>query len=198
MTKTSVLRYAAIGMASLSLAGFAAASTVTLGTTGPSSLNKVHLNDSNKVSSFNYNGVGATNVSSQGAGTGYVYANDNTTVGPGTSGSGSSSNDNGTQNTVSVDNSSSNAALGALAGMSPADDTVSLDTTGPSSKNEVNIDHKNSFKSTNINSVGLTNVSTQNASTGNVTATDNTTVGGLKSGDSSNSNTTINSVDIHN
>jgi hypothetical protein len=184
-------------MASLSLAGFAAASTVTLGTTGPNSLNKVHLNDTNKVTFKNNNGVGLANISSQGAGTGYVYANDNTTVGPGTSGSGDSSNDNGTQNTVSIDNSS-NAALGALAGMSPADDTVSLDTTGPQSNNQVNIDHKNSFKSINNNAVEVENVSSQNASTGNVTATDNTTVGGLKSGDSSNSNTTINSVDIHN
>ena len=198
MTKTSVLRYAAIGMASLSLAGFAAASTVTLGTTGPNSLNKVHLNSSNSVSSFNYNGVGLGNASSQGAGTGYVYANDNTTVGPGQSGSGDSSNTNGTQNTVTVDNSASNAALGALAAMAPADDTVSLDTTGPQSNNQVNIDHKNTVSSTNINNVGVENLSEQNASTGNVTATDNTTVGGLKSGDSSNSNPTINSVDIHN
>jgi hypothetical protein len=193
--KASVLRYAAIGMASLSLAGFAAASTVTLGTTGPYSHNKVNLTDKNHVSSFNYNGVGATNVSSQGAGTGYVYANDNTTVG-GPNASGDSSNDNGTQTTVTLHNSS--PALAGLVGMDPADDTVSLDTTGPHSQNNVNIKHENKVDSTNINNVGVTNVSTQNASTGNVTATDNTTVGGLKSGDSSNSNTTINSVDISN
>jgi hypothetical protein len=39
MKKASVLRYAAIGMASLSLAGFAAASTVDFTTTGPDSNN---------------------------------------------------------------------------------------------------------------------------------------------------------------
>lgn len=194
MTKTSVLRYAAIGMASLSLAGFAAASTVTLGTTGPYSVNHVKLHNSNTLSSANLNAVGATNVSTQGTGTGYVYANDNTTAG--SAESGSSSNDNGTQTTVGVHNTPL-AGLDALS-FAPADDTVTLDTTGPHSTNQVDISHKNTVTSTNDNEIGVTNVSTQNASTGNVTATDNTTVGGLKSGDASNSNTTINSVDVSN
>ena len=37
MIKTTMLRYAAVGMASVSMVGFAAASTVTLDTTGADS-----------------------------------------------------------------------------------------------------------------------------------------------------------------
>src|SRR6516164_50545 len=136
--KVSVLRYAAIGMATLSLAGFAAASTVSLGTTGPSSHNNVNLDNSNKVTTTNHNGIGVGNLSAQDSSTGKVDANNNTSV-SGDLKSGSANNSNSADTTVTVDNSASGMGAGS---MSFPDDSVTMDTTGPNSKNEVNISNK--------------------------------------------------------
>src|SRR5882757_1716648 len=120
MIKTSVLRYAAIGLASVSLAGFAAASTGTIvGPTGPQSNNNIKLHNSVKTTSFNLNGTGVANVSGQGAASGGVTEADNTTVSGG--GSGAAGNNNTTTTMVTNTNGGSNPILGALTSMDPAD-----------------------------------------------------------------------------
>ena len=86
----------------------------------------------------------------------------------------------------------------ALAGGVALASDVSLDTTGPQSLQDVKIQNSNEFQSTNLNFTNVLNSNDQQASTGNVTADDNTTVGGLSSGNASNSNSTANTISINN
>jgi hypothetical protein len=195
--KASVLRYAAIGMATLSLAGFAAASTVSIGTTGPDSDNHVSLHNSQKLRVNNLNAVGVTNFNAQSADTGDVHAAKNTEV-SGANGSGDASNSNATNTSVSLNNSSSSALLGALASGPVPDDHVTLNLTGPDSDNTVHISNTQSLKLNNNNLVNVENVNLQSATSGDVSAFKNTSVGGLSSGDAHNSNTTTTSVTISN
>jgi len=200
MIKTNILRYAAIGMVSVGLAGAAAASTVSFdgATTGPDSSAKVNLTNTVKHTTNNLNGVGVANLSSQGAGSGDVNAAKNTEVG-GANGSGDAKNTNDTNTNVVITNGGGGAAASALAGMG-AGDTVSFDNavTGPDSKVNVSVKNTETTKVNNTNIVQVENVNEQTAVSGNVSAYKNTKVGGLTSGDASNTNHTVNSVVIGN
>ena len=193
--KVSVLRYAAIGMATLSMAGFAAASSVDVNHTGPDSNNRVLLHNSLSESLRNNNRVGVGNVNFQGANSGDVQANSNTSV-EGGANSGDASNGNSAVTHVTVDNSGSGFGLGSLS--APSSD-VTVSTTGPDSNNEVNISNKAKLSQTNNNSVEVLNLSFQGASSGDVQANHNTTVsGGVSSGDASNTNSSTTTVDVSN
>jgi hypothetical protein len=201
MIKTSVLRYAAIGMATMSLAGFAAASTVSLdhATTGPDSHVRVNLNNRTHNSVYNTNAVGVGNFNAQEASTGDVDAKKNTTVG-GPNRSGDATNDNNTDTLVTVTNGGV-TGFASLAGAGlGAGDKVSLDNavTGPDSKVDVKINNSLSNKVENTNVVEVQNLNLQSAQSGNVSAYKNTTVGGLSSGDAANTNHTVNTVTVHN
>jgi hypothetical protein len=193
MIKTSVLRYAAIGMATISMAGFAAASTVNFDTTGPDSNQEVVLHNSNRVSTHNDNSVGVANFNAQEAESGNVSAYKNTSVG-GAVRSGDASNNNSTHTDVTV----SNSGAGALGSWGPADTNVNMHLTGPDSNNEVRVNNNNSVRTTNDNDVRVVNLNLQSAESGRVSASKNTTVGDLSSGDASNHNSTTTSVSIHN
>jgi hypothetical protein len=192
--KASVLRYAAIGMATLSLAGFAAASTVSLGTTGPDSNNQVDLTNSNTEKTENTNVVGVANFSAQGAVTGDVDARRNTTVEDLSSGAA----DNSSSSDTSVSVSNASAGSGAGGGVVFGDDDVTIDTTGPDSNNEVTIDNSNYVKTENTNVVEVVNLNLQYASSGDVDARRNTTVGNLSSGDATNTSSTTTTIDVSN
>lgn len=196
MIKTSVLRYAAIGMATISMAGFAAASTVSFDTTGPDSTNKVELSSHSSVKTNNQNLVGVGNLNAQEAKTGSVEAAKNTSVG-GSNGSGDASNDNSTSTGVTVTNTGG-AAAAAMGSWAPANHDISLGTTGPDSYNKVEINDSKKVETNNTNVVEVSNVNLQTAKSGNVSAYKNTTVGGLTSGDASNTNHTVNNVTIGN
>jgi len=196
--KTSVLRYAAIGMATLSMAGFAAASTVSVGTTGPDSSNHVYLNNAQNLKFHNNNNVGVANESLQGAGSGNVDAAKNTSVSGGGLSSGDARNSNDTRTTVTVNNTGAASALSHLAGMAAPDDHVSLNLTGPDSDNKVSISNTQKVSVTNNNNVEVVNENLQWAKSGNVSAYKNTTVGGLSSGDATNTNATTTSVNVSN
>ncbi|HEY2003603.1 MAG TPA: hypothetical protein VGH44_00620 [Candidatus Saccharimonadia bacterium] len=86
----------------------------------------------------------------------------------------------------------------ASAGSALADSTVGIDTTGPNSTNDVTVDNSMSVTTTNTNNVRVVNANLQQAQTGNVAANDNTTVGGLGSGNASNQNAAETSVSINN
>jgi hypothetical protein len=196
MIKTSVLRYAAIGMATISMAGFAAASTVTFDTTGPDSNNEVELTSRSSVETNNLNLVGVSNFNAQNAETGDVRASRNTSV-DGDNASGDAGNTNVAGTSVTVSNAGSGAAT-ALAGWAPTSHVVDFDTTGPDSNNEVEIKDYKKVEVNNVNLVEVNNVNLQNAESGDVSARRNTTVGGLTSGDAHNSNTTTTSVHLSN
>jgi len=193
--KVSVLRYAAIGMATLSLAGFAAASTtVGVSTTGADSDNNVHVNNTLHSTLTNHNNAGVANLNLQGAGSGNVKADKNTSAG-GDLSSGDASNTGSSDTTVSVSNKDS--SFGG-ADLSAPDSNVTIDKTGADSDNNVHISNSASMTQTNTNNVKVLNFSLQSAKSGNVNATKNTEVGGLSSGDATNDNTTTTDVEISN
>jgi hypothetical protein len=197
MIKTSVLRYAAIGMATLSMAGFAAASTVTFDTTGAESHQKVELNNSSKVKVSNHNHVGVANVNAQQAQSGRVEANENTTVG-GSVGSGDASNANTASTGVAITNSGTSALAGA-GSWTPVNDTVDISLTGHDSKNTVEINNKRSVEVKNYNTVEVLNLNLQSAKSGNVEANENTSVSGdVMSGAAHNTNSTTTSITVAN
>ncbi len=191
--KTSVLRYAAIGMASLSLAGFAAASTVKIDTTGADSSNQIELSNKSDVKTTNTNSVGVGNLNGQEAESGRVTANENTELNG--VGSGNAENGNTTKTTVEVDNTGSNTMLGALAGASmPGTPDVTIVGTGHDSTNEVEVKNTRNVTVTNTNTVEVMNVNMQSAESGNVKVSENTKTGAVTSGaakNTSNTETTI-------
>jgi hypothetical protein len=198
MIKTSLLRYAAIGMATVSMAGFAAASTVQIGTTGADSNQQVRLNNSTDVSSLNDNNVGAANFNAQGAASGPVSANKNTSIMGGV-GSGAAVNNYATQTTANVTNGSMGAGLSADMGAGAADPVdVGLNLTGADSNNQVSVDNNRSIEMTNFNDVQVSNTNIQSAQSGPVSANKNTTVGGLASGPATNTGSTVTSLSISN
>ena len=194
MIKASVLRYAAIGMASVSLAGFAAASTVTVSNTGPHSHQTTKLTNKNDVTTKNTNKLGVANLSNQTATTGNVKANSNTSAGD--AASGGATNDGTTTTDAIVTNSA--AADSGSGSWLTGDSDVSYDTTGPNSHQNTTITNTNKVTTTNNNTVGITNVNKQTAKSGNVSGSDNTTVGSLTSGDASNTSNTATTVTISN
>jgi len=197
MIKTSVLRYAAIGMATVSLAGFAAASTITFDTTGADSNQQVVLNNGSHVHVDNDNHVGVANFNAQGATSGGVTADKNTSISGGV-GSGNASNANTTSTGVSVSNSGAGMAS-ALGGWAPADVNVTMHLTGADSTNKVTVDNNRSVSIDNDNNVQVMNLNLQSAKSGSVTANKNTTIGGsVMSGDASNTSTTTTSVSVSN
>lgn len=203
MIKTSVLRYAAIGMATMSLAGFAAASTVSFDTTGADSNQQVELNNSHNFDSSNYNSVGVGSFNAQDANSGHVSADQNTSVGGngsgnGSVGSGDASNQNDAHTDLSVNNSGS--GMGAFSNMGAGNNSpdVRIHLTGASSNNTVESNNNDSVKMTNENNVQVSNLNLQSAQSGNVSANKNTTVGGLMSGSAHNSSNSTTSVSVHN
>lgn len=86
MKKVSLLRYASVGMASLALAGVAAASTVTVGTTGPNSSNNAQVNNTSTWTSRVSNTLHVDNDNDQHARTGDANVSGNTNGGSATSG----------------------------------------------------------------------------------------------------------------
>jgi hypothetical protein len=85
----------------------------------------------------------------------------------------------------------------AFAGTALAD-SANINTTGPDSTNKITVDNSSSVSVDNDNTVKITNVNLQSAQSGDVKANDNTSVGGLGSGNASNSNDTATSVSINN
>ena len=196
MIKTSVLRYAAIGMASLSLAGFAAASTVTFDTTGADSHQKVELNNSSRVKVSNHNNVGVVNANAQTAQSGRVEAKKNTSIGGGV-GSGDASNANTVSTGLAITNSG--AALAGAGSWTPANDTVDMSLTGADSRNTVEINNKHSVEVKNTNDVGVFNLNMQSAKSGNVDASKNTSIDGdVMSGAAHNTSSTTTSITVSN
>lgn len=192
MIKTSILRYGAIGIATLGLGlGVAAADSATLGgTTGPHSNNQVSTTNENNAHALNVNGVGVNNVALQGAGSGNADASGNTTAGDAVTGDATASNSAVTTLTVTNDSS-----LGTGLGVGDSDNAATLDaTTGPNSNNQVNVDNEDNSQTTNVNLVGVTNFTGQDVSTGSAKVNGNTTGGSAISGAataSSSSDTTV-------
>jgi len=182
-------------MASLGLAGLAAASTGSItGPTGPDSINKVKIVNHNETTTRNTNRVDLDNFNLQGSSTGNASAHENTSVTGGV-GSGDASNSSTTSTSLTIHNSASVLAGGSGGG---SDNATISGPTGPDSINKVTILNNNEVKTTNNNTVDVSNVNLQFAKSGNATASDNTTVGGVSSGDASNTSNTSTTLNITN
>lgn len=89
------------------------------------------------------------------------------------------------------------ASLGIGLGVAAAD-SADIGTTGPDSKNKIEISKHHDVDVDNNNNVGVNNDNDQKAKTGDAKAYDNTTAGDARSGDAENSNDTSTEVKITN
>jgi hypothetical protein len=174
--------------------GLAMASSASIDTTGPDSLNRITINDSSgRVSLSNHNTLRLINRNWQWARTGNARVFHNTIGGDAVSGD--ATNDNSTDTSVSIDNGSFD--LGDF-GLGSGNFDGSIDTTGPDSVNVIRFEGNNSFSQTNRNNLTVDNSNRQNARSGNATVSDNTEGGDASTGSAANSNDTSTSVDVSN
>ena len=178
------------------LSGFAGATTGTIDTTGPDSVNKIHSESSQRVDIDNDNDLSVRNDNSQKAWSGEAEVRDNTTGGDATSGD--ASNMNAFDASVSVDNSGSVGAAMAAGAGGAGDNSASIDNTGPDSYNTVTFENRSNVDINNDNDLYVSNHNYQTASTGDATVRHNTTGGDATTGSASNENTTTVRFDVTN
>ncbi|HEX7484036.1 MAG TPA: hypothetical protein VF281_02690 [Candidatus Saccharimonadales bacterium] len=178
------------------LSGFAGATTGTIDTTGPDSVNKIHSESSQRVDIDNDNDLKVNNGNSQKAWSGEAEVRDNTTGGDASSGD--ASNMNSFDADVSVDNSGSVGAAVAAGAGGAGDNDASIENTGPDSYNTVTFENRSNVDIRNDNNLYVSNHNYQTASTGDATVRHNTTGGDATTGSASNENTTSVRFDVTN
>jgi len=191
MKKTSILRYASIGMATLGLGlGVAAADggTVSIGGTSNNTNNGVHLKSSNSTKWTDNSKVGVKNDNRQSASSGDVNGSDAASLGNATSGNASLTSSTST----SVTGSSMSGMGSGTGSSSPAN--VTINGTFNNGNNKVTVNDKNTTTYTDNSQVNVTNSNCQNSSTGSVSLTDVASGGNLTSGSASASNTTTTTI----
>jgi hypothetical protein len=210
MVKNKFLRASALVAASaglmLNVAGVAGASSSSgvISTTGFDSLNKVINKNSLRAQSSlkiaNQNNVAVGNMTDQSALTGDARASKNTTGGSVLSGD--AANHSATSTSLSIHNSTPSLAMPSLPSLGGGSGTGSIGTTGADSSNLVINKQDASFSSkvtvANRNNVAVFNNTDQTAVSGDASASKNTTVGNVLSGDASNTSTTTTTVNISN
>jgi hypothetical protein len=177
-----------MGITMMALAVFPAmaANNVTIGTTGPSSLNYVWLNNARKVKVNNFNIALVVNNQTSNTTTGGNTVDHNTNV---TGGVGSGS---ATSNTT-VDNqiNGSQTVINECNACSSGDTNVTINTTGPDSTNNVTVDNSSKIKVNNVQIGVVFNRINTTTSTGGNTVTNNTISGGAGSSGNASSNTGV-------
>lgn len=190
-----IIRTAAFSVMAFSLlGGVAAASTGTIGTTGPDSTNKVSFRHRDTRNVNNNNNVGVNNSNPQSASSGDARVRHNTTGG--NASSGDAMNDSLLRANVSVSNAGSSAA--AMGGLGGGNHTGTINNTGPDSYNSVRFSSKSKVNVNNNNNVSVNNSVSQSASSGNAKVSGNTTGGSASSGDASNISTTETTINVTN
>jgi hypothetical protein len=208
--KTTILRFSAIGLATMGMGiGIAAASTASISNTGPDSSNNATITNSNSGSITNNNNLscqgehpsfliiiqpencGIANLNSQFASSGDATVDSNTNAG--SARSGNADNHASSSTSINLTNGS-----GVPAGFFGGSDNVSIHTTGPSSSNDASISNSNSWSVENTNNVAVTNLNEQCASSGSGSVTNNTNGGSASTGGASNTSSTSTNVTIHN
>lgn len=176
-----------MGVAMMALAAVPAiaANNVTIGTTGPGSINSVFLNNRRSVKVNNFNAAFVVNNQTSTTGTGGNIISGNTNV---TGGTGAG---NATSNTT-VDNQI-NGSITAIndCGCVPGDTNVTVNTTGPGSTNNVTVDNSNKVKVNNIQLAVVFNRVSSTTTTGGNSITNNTIAGGGGSSGNASSETRV-------
>lgn len=177
-----VLQTIAVTIASLGLtAGVVSASSVVIGTTGPSSNNQVAESNTWASVKTNANTALGVNSNNQSGTTGTAGVNNNTTGGSAMSGN--------VNNTAMASTVFSISNAGGAGGPVMAPNSTSINVTGPNSNNQVSYNNSYSSVVTNVNTVSVTNTNSQNGSSGSANVSNNTTGGSAVSGSVSNTST---------
>ena len=140
----------------------------------------------------NTNDISVTNNNPQTATSGDVGVSRNTRVGSVTSGEAT----NSSQANFDVNVTNDNSGVGGSGGStwSPSSNY----NTGPHSRNNLTVNNRQTTNVTNTNDVTVTNNNRQTATSGDVTASHNTHVGSVSSGDASNYSSAEFNVDVQN
>lgn len=199
MKKIDIKKAAGAGVLSLGLvvgvAGFAGASSGTIGTTGPDSDNEISHESDVDMDFHNKNKIDIDNWSHQYASSGEAEARGNTTAGDATSGD--AANATSLSATVEVDNSEGSANFSAALGGNGSN-SGSINNTGPDSENKVKFDSDVNIDVDNHNYVHVDNDVSQKARSGDAEVKHNTTGGSATSGSVSNTSTSSFTVRVTN
>ncbi len=197
--KANFKKIAGAGLTSLALvvgvAGFAGASSGTIGTTGPDSNNEVRNQTSTTVRANNENRVNLAAQTQQHAYTGSAVAVHNTTAGGAQTGN--AANTSSVTGNVAVSNTQSALTTANLTN-DPTNNSGSIDNTGPDSSNKVTFDSHTYVNLNNDNHLDVHNSVSQCANSGDATVQDNTTGGSAVTGDATNDSTTSFTVSVSN
>jgi len=177
------------------LAGFAGATSGTIGTTGPDSYNEVTSKSRTETRVKNNNNVNLSSKNHQYTSSGDAKVKGNTTGGSARSGDGENHNSVGA--TIEVDNSQT---AGVVAGVGSGDDhgTGSITNTGPDSVNKVKSEKSVRINVDNNNNIHIYNSNDQAAKSGDAEVTHNTTGGDATSGSVTNTNSSTFEVRVTN
>lgn len=197
--RVKMKKIAGAGLTSLALvvgvAGFAGASSGTIGTTGPDSNNEIKNETSTSLRLNNHNNVNLAAQTHQHASSGDAVGVHNTTVG--NVETGNTANTSSVSADVSLSNTQSTSSVSAALNM-PASDTGSVNNTGPDSNNKVTFENHAYVNVDNHNDVDIHNSVDQSATSGNAIVHDNTTGGNAVTGSATNDSTTSFTVSVSN
>jgi hypothetical protein len=200
MQKLEIKRLAGAGVLSLGLvvgvAGFAGASSGTIGNTGYQSLNEINHESSTNVGVNNDNNVDLLNENLQRAYSGDAVVE--LTANGGNAMTGSASNANMVAGTVEIDNSHAAAAVSGATGATAGSNDGSVWNTGANSQNQVNFEHSTNVGVTNTNDVSIENSNYQSARSGDAEVRYNVNGGSATTGNVSNTSSSTFTVRVTN
>ena len=181
-----IIKTISAGLISLGLVagmtGLVGATSGTIETTGPDSVNEVEEHVSREVEVKNDNDLSVNNMNLQRSETGEAEVKDNTTA----EDVGTGSAANATDLTVDVEIANEGSGIGEMVLDPEVSNDGGIETTGPKSHNEVEFNSKTEIEIANENDLHISTFNTQTAVSGDAEVKDNTTAGDAITGDASN------------
>lgn len=181
-----IIKTISAGLISLGLVagmtGLVGATSGTIETTGPDSVNEVEEHVSREVEVRNDNDLSVNNMNLQRSETGEAEVKDNTTA----EDVGTGSAANATDLTVDVEIANEGSGIGEMVLDPEVSNDGGIETTGPESHNEVEFNSKTEIEIKNDNDLHINTFNAQTAISGDAEVKDNTTAGDAITGDASN------------
>jgi hypothetical protein len=190
MIKTSLLRYASVGMATVGLGlGTVAASTVGIGGTQNNTSNDVTATTDFTATATDDSTIFALNANDQNANSGDVDVDDTAAV------------DDVSTGDADVDNTSHTSVTKSSAGMGSfwnaggsGSDSVTVNGTMNNVDNTVDVSRTTTLTWTDNSTTAVINFNDQDANSGDVDIDDTASVGNVSTGDASASNNTTTTI----
>jgi hypothetical protein len=176
------------------MTGLVGATSGTIETTGPDSINEIEEHVSREVEVENDNDLRVNNMNIQRAETGEAEVEDNTTAED--VGTGGAANTAGLMVDVEIANEGS--GIGEMVLDPEVANEGGIETTGPESHNEVEFSSRTEIEIENENDLHINTFNTQTAVSGDAEVEDNTTAGNAITGDASNDSSVSMSFTITN